>query len=102
MLISGLLTVYATRNVVVGPDLLNLLECGVFGAALSTAVAAVVAWTAQAASETAARIAARVILLALLVAFFLYSGWLPDIALPAAAICVIIAAIFLLLRSRRA
>jgi hypothetical protein len=102
MLISGILIVYATHNVVVGPDLPTVLECGIFGAALSTAVAAAVAWTAQIASETAARIVARVILLAFLVAFFLYARWLPDIALQGATISAIAATAFLLLRKRRA
>ncbi len=102
MLISGILIVYATRNVVVGPDLQTVFECGIFGAALSIAAAALVAWISQVASESYARLAARLILLALLAAFFLYSRFLPDVALEGALIAAAVAALFLLLRRRRA
>jgi ABC-type enterochelin transport system permease subunit len=102
MLLAGILTVYATRNVVVGPDLRTVAECGVFGAALSLAVSAFVACVAQIVSANAARIAARVLLLALLTAFFLYSRWLPDIALRGAALLTGAAIVLLMLRRQQA
>jgi hypothetical protein len=98
MLFSGILVVYATRNVVVGPDVRTILECAVFGAALSTAAASCIAYLAEVTSQGTVRLAARVLLLALLAAFFLYAGWLPNVALRGAAISTAIAAIILLLR----
>jgi hypothetical protein len=102
MLLSGILIVYATRNIVVGPDIRTVLECGVFGVALSTAIASLIAWIADITSPSAARLASRLALLAFLAAFFLYAGWLPSVALRGAAISTAVAAVFLLLRKRRA
>jgi hypothetical protein len=102
MLFAGILTVYMTRTVVVGPDLRTVAECGLFGAALSLAVTAFIAWLANAASENAARICARLVLLTLLAGFFLYSRWLPDVALRGAVISTLLAALFLELRRRQA
>ena len=102
MLLSGILIVYATRNVVVGPDIQTVLECGVFGVALSLAVASLIAWIADVTSTSAARLASRIALLGFLAAFFLYSGWLPTFALPGAAISTAVAAVILVLRKRRA
>lgn len=102
LLLLGILVVYATRNVVVGPDLRTVLECAIFGAALSTACASGVAYLAEVTSLSTARLASRFILLALLAAFFLYSGWLPDFALRGAAISTAFAAIILFLRRQRA
>lgn len=100
MLLSGILLVYATRNVVVGPDIRTVLECSLFGTALSTAVASLVAWIAELSSQGAARLASRIALLAFLAAFFLYSGWLPNIALRGAAISTAASAVILLLRRK--
>jgi hypothetical protein len=102
MLLAAILTVYATRNVVVGPDIQTILTCGLFGATLSVAISALVAWIAQVRSPAAARAAARLTLLALLAAFFWYSGWLPNFALPGTAISTAIAFLFLFLRKRSA
>lgn len=101
MLLTGIAVVYLTRNVVVGPDFHSLLACAAFGAALTLAVAALVASVASKTSEFVARIVARTILLALLGAFYLYSGWLPDVAWTGAAISGVIALLLLLLRARR-
>jgi ABC-type enterochelin transport system permease subunit len=86
MLATGVVLVYLTRNVVVGPNLRSLAECGLFGATLAAAVASCVGYVRKVASENAARVAARVILLALLALFYLRSRWLPDVALQGAAL----------------
>jgi hypothetical protein len=100
MLVTGVGVVYLTRRVVVGPDLQTLAECGLFGLALSSAVSSVVAFTAAQVSVATAKVVARLLLLALLALFYLWPGWLPDVALMGAALCAGIAAIFLFLLNR--
>jgi hypothetical protein len=100
MLLSGIAVVFLSRTVALGPDLQTLAETGLFGLALSTAGSAMVAFTAAKASPAAAKTLARVLLLVLLGLFYFRAGWLPEVALSAAAICSGIAGIFLLLLQR--
>ena len=100
MLLAGVATIYMTRPVPVGPNLLSLAECGLFGLALSAAVSLIVAFTASRASVNAAKIVARLLLLALLALFYFWSGWLTDVALIGAALCAGIAVAFAILLRR--
>ncbi|MEO8099601.1 MAG: hypothetical protein ABI811_18020 [Acidobacteriota bacterium] len=95
LLVSAVVTVYATHIVVVGPDPVSLAECAVFGLGLSAAVVAVVTFLTIYVSVAVARIATRLILLGLLGLFFFWSRWLPDIALKGAAISAAVALVFL-------
>ena len=94
MLLTGVGTIYTTRSVVVGPNVVSLAECGLFGLALSAAVCGIVTFTAS-------KWVARLLLLSLLALFYFWSGWLPDVALMGAALSAGIAAVFaLLLRNK--
>jgi hypothetical protein len=101
-LIAGIGAVYATRPVPVGPNVISLAECGLFGLALSVAASMIVEFSLKLASATAAKVVARALLLALLGLFYFRSGWLPDVAWMGAAICAGIALIFWILLRRRA
>ena len=100
MLITGIVVVYFTRPVVVGPDLSTLAQCGLFGLALSTAVSFAVAFAATRVSVNTTKIFARLILFLLLGMFYFWSGWLPDVALMGAALCGGITVVFGLLLRR--
>ncbi|MEP6963324.1 MAG: hypothetical protein ABI995_14680 [Acidobacteriota bacterium] len=95
MLLVAVVTVYLSRTVVVGPDLLSLAECGLFGISLSAAVSVLVTFLTIYVSARVAQAAARLCLFALLGLFFLWSGWLPAVALRGAAICTAVALLFL-------
>ncbi len=97
MLAAGILVVYLTRTVAVGPDLRTLAETALFGVTLSAAASSIVTFTAAKTSAGNAKLLARLLLLALLGLFYLRSGWLPEVALLGAAICAGIAAVFLIL-----
>jgi hypothetical protein len=94
MLLSGVAVIYVTRPVPVGPDLLSLAECGLFGLFLSLAASLIVAYAAS-------KLLARLLLLVLLVLFYFWSGWLPEVALIGAAASAGVAVVFgLLLRKQ--
>lgn len=95
MLLTGVVAIYAARTVVVGPNLVSLAECGLFGLTLSIAACLIVAYSAS-------RLVARLLLLCLLALFYFWSGWLPDVALMGAAVSGGIALVFgMLLRGRK-
>ncbi len=100
MLLCGTATIYLSRTVPFGPNLVSLAECGLFGLALSAAASMIVALTAKRASPAAAKVVARLLLLALLALFYFWSGWLTEVALMGAAISAGIAALFALLLRR--
>jgi ABC-type enterochelin transport system permease subunit len=101
LLAAGLATVYATRTVFVGPDLLSLFESLLFGIALSLALASAAVWIGIRFSPVAARMAMRVVFIGLLAAFFWRSRWLPDVALWGAAISGVAGAGFVLMLRRK-
>ncbi|MEP7353322.1 MAG: hypothetical protein ABI824_08860 [Acidobacteriota bacterium] len=101
MLLIGVFCVYATRTVVVGPDLVSLAACFLLGLALSIAVTSGVVWTTITFSATAGKSLARAVFVGLLLAFFRWSRWLPDVALAGAAIAAVVAGIILLLLKRQ-
>jgi hypothetical protein len=76
----GLLTVYLTRPVFLTPDLIELAKSAALGLTASFALASMAAWCALRFSVSAARGLLRVVFLALLVLFYLRSGWLPTVA----------------------
>ncbi len=82
------------------PELDVLGETALLGLTGSVAVAGLAGWVTLRFSATAARMGMRLIFLALLVAFFFSARRLPDVALGAAAYCVAIAAVAVLLMRR--
>ena len=98
LLMLGLITVYLSRGgrIVVGPDLQSLAECALFGLTLSLAVSMAAVWLSIRFSPGAAKIGVRLIFVGLLAAFYLRSGWLPDVALRAAGIALLVSALFFL------
>ncbi len=100
MMLAGVAALYVTRSVAVGPNLLSLAECGLFGLALSAAVSLMVVFAASRASFNTAKIVARLLLFLLLTLFYFWSGWLTDVALMGAVLCVGIAAVFAFLLRR--
>lgn len=93
-LLTGVAVIYFTRPVPVGPNLVSLAECGLFGLMLSLAVSGVAALAAS-------RLVARLLLLGVLALFYFWSGWLTDVALTGAAICAVLALGSILLLRRR-
>ncbi len=93
MRLTGVAAIYFTRTVVVGPNLLSLAECGLFGLALSVAACLSVAFTAS-------KLVARLLLVSLLALFYFWSGWLPDVALMGAALSAGVAVVFAILLQR--
>jgi hypothetical protein len=93
----GLLTVYFTRPVFLTPNLTELALSAALGLTASFALASMAAWCALRFSVDAARGLLRVVFLALLVLFYLRSGWLPSIAGRAAWIGLAVALVFVAL-----
>jgi hypothetical protein len=100
ILAAGITMVYATHRVYVGPDLVSLGECAIFGLAVSLAVATAVAWVSLRRSPASARGLARLVFLGLLIALFFRSRQLPAVAVPGAAIAAAVWAGALLLLQR--
>lgn len=96
MLLLGLITVYTTRNVVVGPNLVSLAECLLFSLALCLAVTALAVWSTLRFSRTTSMRLTRLVFLALLLAFFFESRRFPDIALEGAVAAAAAGAVLLL------
>jgi hypothetical protein len=96
-LVAAVVTVYLTNHVVVGPDVISLAECGLFGLMVSFAASTGVAFVNRVSggSTAAGRIFARLALFGLLAGFYFRSTWLPAVALEGAAISAAIALLFL-------
>lgn len=101
MLVVGVVVVYVTHVIVVGPDLQAVGETAVFAVMLALAVTSAVAWISLRYSPKAGKATARIVIfLVLLPLFALNSRRLPDVALTGAAISAVCAmASLLLLRS---
>ena len=98
MLACGLLTVRLTSPYLpFGPDVASLADALLLGLTASVALASLGAWVALRFSAGAARLALRVVLLLLVVAFFLRSRSLPEVAVPGAIVAAGAAILFLLL-----
>ena len=100
MLAAGVATVSVSRGMRLRlPELDVLAEAGLLGLAGSAALALMAAWLTLRYSRGVARRALRFVFLALLFAFFYWSRWLPDVALPGAALAAALAgAMFFALR----
>ena len=98
MLFLGITTVYLSRwgRIVVGPNLGSLLECALFGLALSLAVSMATVLVSVQYSPGPAKGMVRLVFLALLALFYLRSGWLPAVALRGTAIALGASLLFLL------
>jgi hypothetical protein len=98
MLACGLITVRLTSTYLpFGPDVASLADALLLGLAASVALASLGAWVALRFSAGAARLALRIVLLVLVVAFFLRSRSLPEVAVPGAIVAAGAAILFLLL-----
>jgi len=96
--VAGVLVVYLTHVIVVGPDLQALGETAIFALMLALAVTSAVAWISVRYSPKAGRAAARIVIfLVLLPLFVMNSRRLPDVALTGAAISAVCAMASLLL-----
>jgi hypothetical protein len=98
MLACGLLTVRLTSPYLpFGPDVASLADALLLGLTASVALASLGAWAALRFSSGAARLVLRIVLLALVVAFFLKSRSLPQVAVPGAFVSTGAAVLFLFL-----
>lgn len=98
MLACGLLTVRLTTPYLpFGPDVASLADALLLGLTASIALASLGAWVALRFSPGVARLVLRVVLLLLVVAFFLKSRSLPEIAAPGAVFAAGAAIVFLFL-----
>jgi hypothetical protein len=98
MLACGLLTVRLTLPFLAfGPDVFLLADSLLLGLAASFALASLAAWIALRFSSGTARTLLRIVLLLLVVAFFLESRSLPQVALTGAIIAAGAAIVFLFL-----
>jgi hypothetical protein len=92
MLVIGIVTVNVTHPGRLRLPLLDVLAAAsALGLCASLALAAVAAWITLRFSPEAARRGMRVIFLLLLMAFFLWSRWLPDVAEEGAILSLIVA-----------
>jgi hypothetical protein len=98
MLLLGMITVYLARagRIVVGPDLRSLADCAALGLTLSMAVSTAAVWISLRFSPNTAKGVIRVAFLGLLAAFYLRSGWLPQVALRGAGIGLLASILFFL------
>jgi hypothetical protein len=97
ILMAAFATVYLTHTFLpIAPDLPGLAEANGFGIAASFAMAAVAGWIAIRFSAAAARSIMRVMFLGLLVLFFFYSRWLPDVVGLGALVALAVAAVALI------
>jgi hypothetical protein len=93
ILMAAFATVYLTHPYLpIAPDLPGLAKANGFGVAASIAMAGVAGWIALRFSAVAARSMMRVVFLALLLLFFFYSRWLPDVMGIGAAAALMVAA----------
>ena len=96
-MVAGVIVVYATHTIVVGPDLQAVGELALFALMLALAVTSAVAWMSVRYSPRVGKGTARVVFMGLLLLFFLNVRRLPDVALTGAAISAICAMASLLL-----
>ena len=102
MLIAGVATVSISRGRRLRlPELDVVGEAGLLGLMASTALALIAGWITLRFSHGAARRALRFVFLLMLVAFFFWSRWLADAALPAAALAAVIAGVMVLVLRRQ-
>jgi hypothetical protein len=102
MLIAGVATVSISRRGGLRlPEFDVLGEAGLLGLMASAALALMAGWITLRFSHSVARRALRFVFLAMLVAFFLWSRWLPDAALPGAALAAAIAGVMILALRRQ-
>ncbi len=97
MLAGGLLTVYIGSPFLIGLDPQSLAASVLFGVMLSAAAASMAVWIALRISAIAAKTAMRLVFLGLLLLFFWYARWLPDVALKGAGIATVVTAAFVAL-----
>ena len=102
MLIAGVATVSISRGRRLRlPELDVLGEAGLLGLTASTALALIAGWVTLRFSYGAARRALRFVFLAMLVAFYFWSRWLPDVALRGAALSAVIAGVMIFMLHRQ-
>lgn len=97
LLVTGVVTVYASSSLFFFPDLTSLVETALFGLAMTSAAAALAVWINVRFSSGAARMSMRFVFLGLLLGFFLYSRWLPDVWFEGMVISIAVACLFLFL-----
>lgn len=96
ILMAAFATIYLTHPYLpIAPDLPGLAKANGFGLAASIAMAAIAGWVAIRFSATAARSMMRVMFLGLLVLFFFYSRWLPDVVGSGAIVALVVAGVAL-------
>jgi hypothetical protein len=96
ILMAALATVYLTHPYMpIAPDVPGMLKANAFGIAASLAMGAIAGWITLQFSASAARSMLRVIFLGLLVVFFFYSRWLPDMVGIGAIAALVVAAVAL-------
>lgn len=101
ILMAAFATVYMTHpHMPLAPDVPGLAEANGFAMVASFAMGAIAGWITLRFSAGAARSLLRVIFLGLLVVFFFYSRWLPDV-LGIGAIVAVVAAVAALVGLRR-
>lgn len=101
MLVAGIATVnFGLRGRWRWPQVDTLGESAWLGLTATIAMALLAGWVTLHYSAQAAQIGMRVLLVALLLAFFLHSQELPEIALQASAVCLAIAGLTVYLLHR--
>lgn len=102
MLIAGVATVSISRGRRLRlPELDVLGEAALLGLMASAALALLAGWITLRFSHGAARRTLRFVFLAMLVAFYFWSRWLPNAALPGAALAAIITGVMILALRRQ-
>jgi hypothetical protein len=102
MLIAGVATVSISRGRRLRlPELDVLGASALLGLMASTALALIAGWITLRFSYGAARRALRFVFLAMLVAFYFWSRWLPDVALRGAILAAVITGVMILAMRRQ-
>lgn len=98
----GIATVYLGHRgrYVPQPDWETLAKCGLFGLAASAMLASLAALVAVRFSKSAAIICLRIAFFGLLVVFYYWGRWLPDVGLLATVACFALAGLFIGLLAR--
>ena len=101
MLIAGVVTISVTHRFrLLLPELDTLATAGALGLTASLALALAAAWIALRFSARAARATMRILFLLLLLAFFYYSRWLPDVAGRGALIALAVSGVLMAILNR--
>jgi hypothetical protein len=102
MMIAGVATVSVSRGRRLRlPELDVLGEAGLLGLMASMALALIAGWVTLRFSHGAARRTLRFVFLAMLVAYYLWSRWLPDAALRGAVLAAVIAGVMIFMLRRQ-